>query len=116
MPLATPGHMGLPSLSCGAGCDGPAVGDHLARETMAALVDAATLKAWLSDGAEIALLDVREQGEFGWSHLFFAVPLPYSRFELALPALVPNAGVRLVLCDADGSVTGVAARAARRAE
>jgi rhodanese-related sulfurtransferase len=83
---------------------------------MAALVDAATLKAWLSDGAEIALLDVREQGEFGWSHLFFAVPLPYSRFELALPALVPNAAVRLVLCDADGSVTGVAARAARRAE
>jgi rhodanese-related sulfurtransferase len=83
---------------------------------MAAPVDAATLKAWLSEEAEIALLDVREQGEFGWSHLFFAVPLPYSRFELALPALVPNAGVRLVLCDADGSVTGVAAKAARRAE
>jgi rhodanese-related sulfurtransferase len=83
---------------------------------MAAPVDATTLKAWLSDGAEIALLDVREQGEFGWSHLFFAVPLPYSRFEIGLPALVPNAGVRLVLCDADGSVTGMAARAARRAE
>jgi rhodanese-related sulfurtransferase len=83
---------------------------------MAAPVDAATLRKWLADGGEIALLDVREPGQFGLSHLFFAVPLAYSRLELGLPALVPNAGVRLVLCDADGSVTGVAQRAARRAE
>jgi rhodanese-related sulfurtransferase len=40
------------------------------------------------------------------------VPLPYSRFELGLPGLVPNRSVRLVLCD-DGD--GVAARAAARA-
>src|SRR5260370_25220387 len=39
--------------------------------------------------------------------------MPYSRFELGLPALVPNPGVRLVLCD-DGD--GVADRAAKRAE
>src|SRR5882757_356324 len=79
---------------------------------MAADVDAATLKAWLSDGSEIAVLDTREHGQFGMGHLFFAVPLPYSRFELGLPALVPNPAVRLVLCD-DGD--GVAARAAARA-
>ena len=53
-------------------------------------VDARTLKAWLSDGSEIALLDVREYGRYGDGHLFFAVSLPYSRFELGLPALVPN--------------------------
>ena len=66
---------------------------------MTATIDAATLKVWLSDGGEIALLDVREVGQFGEGHLFFAVPLPYSRFELALPALTPNPAVRLVLCD-----------------
>jgi rhodanese-related sulfurtransferase len=75
-------------------------------------VDAPTLKAWLSDDREIALLDVREHGQYGIGHLFFAVPLPYSRFELGLSGLVPNRSVRLVLCD-DGD--GVAARAAARA-
>ncbi|HJU31079.1 MAG TPA: rhodanese-like domain-containing protein [Hyphomicrobiaceae bacterium] len=81
---------------------------------MIASIDAATLKTWLSDGREIALLDVREAGQFGESHLFFAVPLPYSRFELHLPALVPNPGVRLVLCD--GGDEALAERAARRAQ
>jgi rhodanese-related sulfurtransferase len=80
---------------------------------MAARIDAPRLKAALSDGREIALLDVREPGQFGEGHLFFAVPLAYSRFELGLPALVPNASVRLVLCDAGD---GVAERAAARAE
>jgi rhodanese-related sulfurtransferase len=76
-------------------------------------VAASSLKAWLSDGAEIALLDVREHGQYGEGHPFLAVPLPYSRFELGLPALVPNPAVRLVLCD---GADGVAERAAARAE
>lgn len=75
-------------------------------------IDAATLKSWLSDGREIALLDVREHGQYGEGHLFFAVPLPYSVFELKLSALVPNPRVRLVLYDNDD---GVAERALRRA-
>src|SRR5262245_25787376 len=80
---------------------------------MAAMIDAPTLKRMLWEESEIALIDVRETGQFGEGHLFFAVPLAYSRFELGLRALVPNAGVRLVLCDAGD---GVAQRAARRAE
>jgi rhodanese-related sulfurtransferase len=75
-------------------------------------IDAPTLKAWLGDGREIALVDVSEHGQFGGGHPFFAVSLPYSRFELGLPALVPNPAVRLVLCDQGD---GVAARAAARA-
>jgi rhodanese-related sulfurtransferase len=70
------------------------------------------LKSWLSDGAEIALFDVREHGQYGAGHLFFAVPLPYSRFETGLPLLAPNPAVRVVLCDGGD---GVAARAAARA-
>jgi rhodanese-related sulfurtransferase len=75
-------------------------------------VDASTLKTWLSDDREIALLDVREHGQYGMGHPFFAVPLAYSRFELGLGALVPNRSVCMVLCDGED---GVAARAAARA-
>src|SRR4030081_386317 len=82
---------------------------------MAADVDAATLKACLSDGPEIAVLDTREYGQYGMGHLFFAVPLPYSRFELGLPLLVPNPAVRVLLYD-DGDGDGVATRAAARPE
>jgi rhodanese-related sulfurtransferase len=80
---------------------------------MTAHIDARTLKGRLSEAGELALLDVREHGQYGEGHPFFAVPLPYSRFELGLPSLVPNPAVELVLCDGGD---GVAVRAARRAE
>jgi len=74
-------------------------------------VNAATLHAWLQDGQEIALLDVREHGQYGEGHPFFAVNLPYSRLELDAPRLVPRLATRTVLLD-DGD--GVAEKAARR--
>ena len=80
---------------------------------MAGRIDPTTLKACLSDGGEVALIDVREPGEYGEGHAFFAVPLPYSRFELGLAALVPRPTTRLILCDGGD---GVAERAAERAE
>jgi rhodanese-related sulfurtransferase len=76
-------------------------------------LEATTLKAWLSDGGEIALIDVREHGQYGEGHPFFAVSIPYSRFELDLPVLVPSSATRLVLCD---GADGVAERAAQRAK
>lgn len=75
-------------------------------------VDANTARAWLNDGAEIALLDVREAGEFGEGHPFFAIPLPYSRLEIDALRLVPRLNTRIVLLD-DGNVL-IAALAARR--
>lgn len=69
------------------------------------------LKNMLHDGGEIALLDVREEGQFGEGHLLFATPLPYSRLELGIGYLVPRKTARIVLCD-DGD--GVAERAAKR--
>ena len=80
---------------------------------MTAYINSPTLKAWLSDNRELALLDVREHGQFGEGHLFFAVPLPYSRFELGLPALVPNPAVRLVLCDGGNERCRARGRAGR---
>lgn len=75
-------------------------------------VSAKQLEAMLRDGAELALLDVREAGQFGEGHLFFAVSLPYSRLELEILRLVPRKATRVVLCD-DGE-SGVARAAARR--
>ena len=42
-------------------------------------IDPKTLKSWLHDGGEIALLDVREHGQYGEAHLFYGIPLPFSR-------------------------------------
>lgn len=75
-------------------------------------VDAKTLKAWLSDGREIALLDVREHGQYGEGHPFHATSVPYSRLEPEFVRLVPNTHVRVVLVDAGD---GVAERAGERA-
>ena len=75
-------------------------------------INATTLKAWLHDGAEIALFDVREAGEFGEGHLFLATPVPYSRLEVEAVRLAPRRDVRLVVTDADGST--LATLAARR--
>jgi rhodanese-related sulfurtransferase len=80
---------------------------------MAKSFPAATVKAMLSDGGEIALLDVREAGQYADGHPFFAVPVAYSGFEGEVERLVPRRDVRMVLVD-DGD--GVAARAAKRAE
>ena len=75
-------------------------------------VSAEKLKLMLHDGGELALLDVREAGQFGESHLLFATPLPYSRLELDVVTLVPRKSARIVLCD-DGEL-GVAELAAQR--
>jgi rhodanese-related sulfurtransferase len=71
----------------------------------------AAAKPLLTDGAEIALLDVREYGQYGAGHPFFAVNLPYSRLEALAPGLLPRLTVRMVLFD-DGD--GVAEKAAVR--
>lgn len=77
------------------------------------LINAQTLKSWLHDGAEIALFDVREHGQYGESHLFYGITLPYSRLELDVQRLAPRKQVRTVVYD-DGH--GVAQAAAQRLE
>jgi len=73
------------------------------------------LKSWLHDGQEVALLDVREHGQYGEAHLFYATPLPYSRLELDVRRLVPRRDVRVVVYDDGGAPgDGVAWRAADR--
>ncbi len=73
-------------------------------------IDPRTLKGWISDGGELAILDAREEGEFGRAHLFWAVPCPLSRAELRARALLPRRGVRI--CVTDGGEGGLAERLA----
>src|SRR6266853_3375097 len=79
--------------------------------TMPNAVDVATLRQWLSGGGEIALLDVREEGQHGAGHPLLAVNVPYSRLELMIGQLVPRRSCPVVVVD-DGD--GVAGKAARR--
>lgn len=76
-------------------------------------VDARTLGAMLADGAELALLDVRDEGVFASGHLFHAVPAPLARLELVIDRLVPRRSTRVVLCDGGGA-DDLADRAAAR--
>ncbi|KAA0999687.1 sulfurtransferase [Paraburkholderia panacisoli] len=78
------------------------------------LISAPTVREWLNDRSEIALLDVREAGEFGEGHPFFAIPLPYSRLELDIERLAPRRDVRIVLIDGGAQDEATARRAARR--
>jgi rhodanese-related sulfurtransferase len=64
-------------------------------------IDAKTLRGWIEDGAELAIVDAREEGEFGAEHLFWAVPCPLSKRELRAPAILPRKSVRIV-CTDDG--------------
>ena len=61
------------------------------------LIAPTTLKQWLHDGGEIAILDVREHGQYGEEHLFYVVSVPYSKLEIEAERLVPRKQVRMVL-------------------
>lgn len=78
--------------------------------TNATPVDVATVRRWLGDGGETALLDVREEGQHGAGHPLLAVNLPYSRLEFGIGQLVPRRSCRIVLLD---DADGVAEKAAR---
>ena len=69
-------------------------------------VPAATVRAWVEDGNELALLDAREEGEFGTAHPFWAAPCPLSRAELRLPLILPRPGTRIVCLDDGRGLAG----------
>ena len=61
-------------------------------------ISAATLRGWITDGQELALLDAREEGEFGASHLFWSIPCPLSQAELrARIVLLDDTGARALM-------------------
>ena len=68
-----------------------------------------TLKQWLHDGQEVAVLDIREHGQYGEEHLFYIISIPYSKLEIEIARLVPRKNVRMVLVgDEHGTLSGKA--------
>lgn len=70
------------------------------------------LKEMIRDGEELAILDVREEGQFARAHLLFAASLPLSHLEMRAASLVPRRNVRVVVVDGDGGA--LAEKAARK--
>ncbi len=70
------------------------------------------LKAMIRDGEELAILDVREEGQFARAHLLFAASLPLSHLEMRAASLVPRRNTRVAVVDGDGGA--LAEKAARR--
>lgn len=102
-----PGRISFPT------SEGGAYGVFPPSPTIAApLIDAHALKRLLRADEELALFDVREEGEFATGHPFWANPLPLSRLELRVRRLAPRLGVPIVVMD--GGDGRLARRAARR--
>jgi rhodanese-related sulfurtransferase len=74
-----------------------------------ARIDARELHARLMGETEIALLDVREEGVFGASHILCASNVPTSCFERLVAALVPRRATPVILCDDDETLSERAA-------
>jgi rhodanese-related sulfurtransferase/predicted metal-dependent enzyme (double-stranded beta helix superfamily) len=77
------------------------------------LVPVQDVKATLAGDGELAFFDVREEGEFNEGHPLFATPLPLSKLELRVRALLPGRDARVVLMD--GGEEGQMGRANRAA-
>src|SRR5665213_637403 len=73
-------------------------------------LDPHTIKAMLSDGGELALIDLREELIFSRNHLLWARSIPLSRLELRFARLVPRKGTRIVLCDDNDGLVERAAK------
>lgn len=77
-------------------------------------VNAGQLRSMLTDGAEIALIDVREEGAFSKEHIFLGSCIPLSHLEMRVASLVPRPSVRMVVTDGGPKDDGLAERAAAR--
>ncbi|WP_066740982.1 rhodanese-like domain-containing protein [Cupriavidus sp. D384] len=84
------------------------------RRLAAPVTDVATLKAALTDGQEIALLDVRETGVHTKGHPLLAASAPLWRLELLIDRLVPRRDTRIVLLDGGDNADALAHQAAAK--
>jgi rhodanese-related sulfurtransferase len=72
---------------------------------------AAELRERYRSGAEVGIVDAREEASFHHRHLLMASCLPLSRLELIAPGLLPRRSSPIVVCD---NGEGLAERAAVR--
>lgn len=63
------------------------------------LRQAAQIRQALLDGAELALIDVREEAHFATAHPLFAANLPLSKLELEISRRVPRLTTPITVYD-----------------
>jgi rhodanese-related sulfurtransferase len=73
-------------------------------------IAAATLAHLLETDSTLALIDVREHGEYNPAHIPGASSVPRRQLEARMGQLVPFRGVQVVVCDDDGRRAALAAR------
>ena len=81
---------------------------------MADLISDSELDGLLKGDAPVALIDVRESGEYNSSHIPGASLIPRRRIEFIIDESVPAKGVRVVVCDDDGRRAPLAAATLER--
>ena len=81
---------------------------------MANLISDTELDALLKGDTPVALIDVRESGEYNSSHIPGAALIPRRRIEFIIEDSVPTKGVLVVLCDDDGRRAPLAAATLER--
>lgn len=69
----------------------------------------ATLAQLLETGSALALIDVREHGEYNLAHIPGATSVPRRQLETRMGRLVPFRGVQVVVCDDTGRRAALAA-------
>lgn len=67
-------------------------------------IDVETLRQWLGDGEELAVLDIRPAAVVGYASPLFATNLPAERLESEIDRFVPRTAVRTVLVDGGDGV------------
>ena len=79
-------------------------------ETYAPWILPGDLYRMLTDGMELAILDVRENGVYTQGHLFHAASMPLSVFELRFRQGLPSLHARIVLIDDNDGLAEKAVR------
>jgi len=77
-------------------------------------ISAAALAQLLDTGSPLALIDVREHGEYNLAHIPGASSVPRRQLEARVGRLVPFRGVEVVVCDDTGRRAALAARTLER--
>jgi rhodanese-related sulfurtransferase len=77
-------------------------------------ITAAALAKLLDTGATLALVDVREHGEYNPAHIAGSSSVPRRQLESSIGRLVPFRGVDVVVCDDNGRRAALAARTLAR--
>ena len=81
---------------------------------MAREIAPATLAHLLDTDAALALIDVREHGEYNQAHIPGSTSVPRRQLESRMGRLVPFRGVQVVLCDDNGRRAALAAQTLER--